>query len=395
MNARHWMGVGTVAALLAGGCAAQRPDPSTGPRSTDPARPAAGPASDEPRWLVNGQPPKQPLTPEQLAAGAAAYSRSAEPAVPVTPNPSTVKFGAPVDPPAAPPTPPGSVTAVAPVSAALPASPPLAPAAGAAVLARAAQNNALDGPTVLPESADFVTPGSSAPLDPLGVRLARRARERPRDPSAQLDYQIYLQLDDQANGAGNSRPQLASDAGLPPDEREVVSAVVDGVAAFRTAVHDDPNLTPTQQIRPLQDMLDRLRSGADLAIGTVALCRQVSAFGRYEPISPARFPAGQTSQVIVYCEVDNFLPRQRPDGQWETQLAEQVSLYTAGGRPVWEDAARRVADVCRDRRRDFYAFERVALPSTLAAGAYRMKVTVTDRAANKMAESDVPLSIDR
>jgi hypothetical protein len=241
-------------------------------------------------------------------------------------------------------------------------------------------------PMAVPDSAEFAVPSRN--VDPLGARLAKKAKANPQDPVAQLDYQIYQMLN---GGAEASEPQLMGIVGLPSEERDVIPAIVDGLSNFRSAVSADPNLTPTEQIRPLQDMVDRLRSGTDLALADVTLCKKVINFGLYEPLTPARFPPGRSSQLFVYCEVDNFLPRHNPDNQWETRLAQRVSLLTATGESVWEDKARSVKDTCRTRRHDFFTREPITLPPTLAAGAYKLRVTVTDLNANKVAESDVPL----
>ena len=400
MNVRRWIGVGATAALLASGCAAH-PGPAQSQKSgtTSPtANPAGSPGSlDQAKWEAHATPADDRPSPQQLAERTANYARTMEsPANPSTdspaphglasadPSPSAVHFDTPA---VAPPARPVDVSVPA-----LPQTPPPAvpPDPRAAVLASATKNNVLsDMPQDVPDSAEFApSPSATRGVDPLGPRLAKRAKANPEDPAAQLDYQLYAMLN---NGPDAPEATLASAAGLPSDERDVIATLVDGVSNFRSTVAGDPNLTPTQQIRPLQEMVDRLRSGADLTLGTVALCKRVTGFGLYEPLSPARFPAGVSSQLYVYCEVDNFLPRKTADGQWETRLAQRVSLYTADGTVVWEDKARGVSDVCRDRRRDFFTKEPIVLPPTLDAGAYKLKVTVTDRNANKVAESDAPL----
>ena len=399
MNVRQWLGVGTAAALAAGGCAGQPKGmpatrPVDGPVLT-PATPAGAPAAapaDKPQWEARG-PGGQ--TPQAVAAQAALYARTTKDLGPPADPPgaavlasarssrSTVQFDAPATPPRAdgPPTP----TVTPPASAAVVTPPPA--------------HAASDTPQEVPESADFLpaaSPSSAAvpspqPSDPLGRRLARQAESAPRDPAAQLDYQLYQMLN---GGPEPSAPMLSSDLRLPPDQRDEVAAVVDGLSNFRAGLRADPDASVTRQEQPLADMLERLRSTADLTIGPLALCRRVEGFGRYDPVSPARFPMGRPTQVIVYYQLDGVQPQRSTDGRWEAHLTQQASLYNEAGSKVWGLAPRPVTDVCRDRRRDFYAFEMVTLPAWLPSGAYRLKMSVTtDRATNKQAEGDVPLWI--
>ncbi len=383
MNVRRSMTVGAVAALLAGGCASQLPSSTPANGSGPGGAPAT--SADHPKWEARGGPSDGRPTPQQLAERAANYAKTMESPAPATvaasakSATSSVQFDAPATP-AAPSTAPAPLVATSP-------APPVPPDPRAALLAKATQGNPIDIPVSVPEGAEFTT--ALRAVDPLGTRLAKRAKAHPQDPGAQFDYQLYVLL---SGGTESAEPQLLmSTVGLPPDERDVIAAIVDGISNFRSVVTADPNLTPTQQVRPLQDMVDHLRAGTDLSLGAVALCKRVTGFGLYEPLTPARFPVGRSSPLLVYSEVDNFLPRHMPDGQWETRLAQRVSLYTAAGTVAWEDKARGVTDTCRNRRRDFFTKEPVTLPPTLPAGAYKLKVTVTDRNANKVAESDVPL----
>ena len=367
-------------------------------------------SADQPKWEAGGggttTPDDRRLTPQQVAERAATYARTMEsPAnapsaegsnsrtlTPAGATPSSVHFDTPAVVASTPRPVDVSVPSLPPATGTPPTPGPVD--ARAAVLASATKNNVLsDMPQNVPDSAEFAPPAASSAVDPLGLRLAKRARANPRDPAAQLDYQLYAMLNNGPSAAA-SEATLASAAGLPPDERDVISTLVDGLSNFRSTVAADPNLPPTQQIRPLQDMVEHLRSGTDLSLSTVALCRTVTAFGQYDPFTPARFPLGRRSQLFVYCEVENFLPRRTPDNQWQTLLTQQLSLYTAEGVNVWEDRVRHVpTDVSRTPRRDFFTKEPIVLPASLPAGAYRLKVTVKDWNANKVAESDAPLWI--
>ena len=424
------MAFGAVAALLAGGCATR---PTGAPSDATP-RPAAGPTADDPaRWEADGGRP----SPRQLAESTALYARTIRPTGtdPATGESAADRSAGPTAGPTADPTadpakpslvrfddpaPPASarpVVAVTPArqtpaavfprstSAALVAPPPPAdPRAG--VLREAVVGNVLasDTPQNVPESADFAPPlpsaaelrsaGGGMSADPVGARLARRARENPQDPAAQLDYQLYTVVTGGDAAPAAVQAQMAGLTALPGDDRDVVQAVVDGVSNYRSAVRANPNLTATDQARPLVAMVDRLRAESDLSVSSVTLCKRVDGFGKYDRV-PSTFPLGRTSRVIVYYEVDNFTSARTVDGRWESKLTEQVAVYTPGGQQVVppEATPRPVTDVCRSRRRDLAAFAMLTLPWTLPTGAYTIKLTVKDPAANKVAESDLVVTI--
>jgi hypothetical protein len=149
----------------------------------------------------------------------------------------------------------------------------------------------------------------------------------------------------------------------------------------------------SQKIRPLTEMSDRLASQAELAVPVVALCKRVDGFGNYQPIDPPRFPAGRENPVIVYCEITNFESRLNDKRLWQTELTQQVNLYTEAGMLVWPDKSRPVKDECRNRRHDFFLYNVVKLPANLTIGRYLLKVSIEDRTAHRVAESTVPVEI--
>jgi hypothetical protein len=221
----------------------------------------------------------------------------------------------------------------------------------------------------------------------LEQQLARRAREYPRDLAAQLNYQLALFVKDE------TVPRSADLTNLAPEDREVLTALVDGLVNFRNTVESDSNQLMTKKIRPIVEMADRMRSRSDLAIPTATLCREVKGFGSYTPLDSTRFAAGVAHKVIVYCEVDNFSSQLNDKNLWETRLAHELVLYTESGLPVWEDKQPEVPDTCRNRRRDFFIGKLVQLPANLNMGRYVLKVSVVDKQSNRVAETSIPISV--
>lgn len=224
-------------------------------------------------------------------------------------------------------------------------------------------------------------------VEGMSSKLDKRVRDYPRDVSAHLDLQLMkFLLDEQV-------PDLASISSLPTEDRELVSAVIDGLSNFRSTLRQDNNMLLSKKVRPLLEMADRLRSQADLTIPVIALCTAVRTYGQYDPIEPARFAAGKEHEVILYCEIENLAAQFDDKKQWTTRLTKEATLYTEGGTPVWSDKLETITDVSRHRRHDFFIVKRVRIPATLGVGRYLLKVSVVDQQVSRVAEATVPVVI--
>ena len=221
-------------------------------------------------------------------------------------------------------------------------------------------------------------------------QFAQQVKDYPQDVAGQLDWQLLQFLQ------GQSVPQLQTIAPLPGEDRELLTAFLDGLTNFRNALRADSNMLLSRKIRPILEMADRLRTQAELTVPTIALCTDVKGFGVYEPIDPARFEAGKENKVIVYCEVENFASLLDEQKRWATKLTQEVVLYTdQGGLEVWRDKApaRPIIDYSRNRRHDFFIVKMIRLPANLTIGRYLLKVTVVDQQVNRVAENTVPILI--
>lgn len=232
--------------------------------------------------------------------------------------------------------------------------------------------------------ATVVDASASPGAGELAGRIGRRMSENRGDLSAHLDHQLLRFLSDE------SVPDLGVLSTLPPDDRELLTTLIDGLVNFRNGVRADGNMLLSRKVRPLLDMAGRLRSQADLSIRTIALCRSVRGFGVYEPIE-ARFVAGTAKEAIIYCQVENVSSRFNEQQVWESQLAQEAVLYTESGQRVWSNQRQTTPDLSRNRRQDFCALQRVMFPPTLTIGRYILKVTVIDEQVNRVAEATMPI----
>ena len=242
--------------------------------------------------------------------------------------------------------------------------------------------------TPVPAPAVVITPAvPTYPAESIEAKLARAARDYPRDLSAQLDQQLLQML------SGRQVPQIDGISQLPRDDRELLSALLDSLSNLRSNLKTDVNLAASQKARPLIDLGERLRAGADLRVATIALCSRVDGFGVYQPMSVDRLPSGRETSAVLYCEIENFLSRQADAGQWETNLSQEITLYNDRGQRVWSEKARPVKDLCRNRRHDFFVGQRITLPSALLPGSYSLRVTIVDQNANRVAESTLGVKV--
>jgi len=295
-----------------------------------------------------------------------------------------------------PATQPSVVQWVQPVNAP-PAPPPQANQAVTLASAKLSEDPSL--PMILPESADHIAPAPTTepsesvvvPTDEYEKKLQQMVRDYPRDLGAQLDYQLLRFVREEPT------PELADVAQLSLEDREMLSALMDGLTNFRNCVRAEGNPMLSRKIQPLLEMADRLRSQTELSVPTVALCTRVDSFGVYRPLRSPRFTAqpDRDNEVIVYCEVANFTSVQNSDKMWETRLHQELVLYTDAGQRVWPDAPNEqlFVDLARNRRHDFFIPRKIKLPSTLAVGRYLLKMTLTDDQSHRLAEATTPLEI--
>jgi hypothetical protein len=223
--------------------------------------------------------------------------------------------------------------------------------------------------------------------DELSRRLAQQVREDARGLASHLDWQLLQFLE------GKQVPQMEAIASLTPEDREILSALMDALANLRAAARADDNAMMVKKVLPLLEMADRLRAQADLHIPAVALCTRVAAFGVYDPVDSTQLAVGKEHQLILYCEIENFASQYNEKRLWLTQLTHEAVLYDERGKRIWETKREKVEDVSRNRRHDFFINQKVRFPATLAAGNYYLKVSINDQQANRGAQATLPVQV--
>lgn len=404
--------MGGAICLLFIGCNSQSPPP---------AKPAVAlthvtPTPPTPPEAIDGKP--APSTPDILArktstyaqdlealmaqrrAASAATTPSNENATPQAPSQDVShalreSTQNPPTAPAATANPPANATPTRPPSEAIAepstASPNVRDEPAANQVASLAAPSTPPSSTAIP--TDSAPPAQASPAEASSSDFQRtlksRINDHPRDIAAQLDYQLMQFIHDRPV------PDMRAMASLPQEDRELLTALLDGLSNFRAGVRADNNTLLSRKIAPLLDLADRLRAQSDLTIPTIALCKRVDGFGVYEPIDPPRFGAGREHPVIIYSEVANFDSHRNDKQLWETKLTISQVLYTESGLSVWPDKqdVKTITDLSRNRRHDFFLVKVIRLPASLTIGRYLLKVTITDQQANRVAEATLPIVI--
>ncbi len=180
---------------------------------------------------------------------------------------------------------------------------------------------------------------------------------------------------------------------LSPQAQNLLEALVRTAVAVRRVVRD-PLLVGERELNRVKELQELLARRIDLVVTSVALCRKVVTFGVYEELADEALVAGRTTWAIVYSEIRNFQVEQTDDGEYRTHLATRLEVLTEAGQSVWQHQEPDIADLCRQRRTDFFIAQRIELPPTLPAGNYVLKVMVEDKLSDKAGETSHPFVLN-
>ena len=181
---------------------------------------------------------------------------------------------------------------------------------------------------------------------------------------------------------------LAGDAPKPDDPRRAVWTSVLTALTTATSV-ETPQ--PSELSRTLRDAVEALETLAPLELADFRLCRKIEGYAVFEPVDPKALKAGRS--VLLYCEVSGV--RYEPaDEAFHSRLAAKVELSPAdGGEAVWSETLDAAEEFCRRRRRDYYVNYRITLPTTLAPGDYRLRLSLVDQISGQPATAEARLTL--
>ena len=197
---------------------------------------------------------------------------------------------------------------------------------------------------------------------------------------AQLDRRVLLVLASKYEEA-RCPLEMASD-----EQKKMAGEFVEALIAIRDGHGGDPAGEANRALARVEALMESLVPLSDLRIPTLALTRAVRGFGCYETFDPPHFLAGRENELVVYCEIANFVSRPTEAGGYESQFSMRTAVLNRAGDVVIKISDDHIADECRTRRHDCFIPRLVRLPATLSPGEYVVKVTIIDKIAGKVAE---------
>ncbi len=282
-------------------------------------------------------------------------------------------------------------------------APPVARANAPAAIEPPAADDGPARPQVLAAylaSSSPIGPVETPPADTLGVhqgismpsarapatleQFIDAAREALAADPGNATAQWRLSLLQLAAGDTGAAAELSGELG--EQARKLIARQVSAAAETQRLLAD-PSAGADQALDAVDAVREVLRRDAELRIPTVALCSRVTTFGLYETMPENLLLPYQPNRVIVYCEVRNFDVEKTSAGEYRALLSSRLELFSDDGRSRWVREEDNIEDLARSRREDFFLTQLVTLPGDLEAGAYTLKVTITDLLASKTNEA--------
>ncbi len=196
----------------------------------------------------------------------------------------------------------------------------------------------------------------------------------------QLDRRMLLVL---AGDLESARQPLDA---VSDEQQRIAAQFIESLIAMREIRGGDPQAEVDKLRSQVSRLHETLRSTSDPAISTLALCRSVRGFGLYELFDPPLVMAGSDTEFIAYIEVRDFAAEELPSGEFESRFALRTSVLNRGGETLLDMTDDSVVDRCRSRRRDCFIPRLVRIPASLSPGEYVVKVSLTDKIAQRVTE---------
>ena len=143
-------------------------------------------------------------------------------------------------------------------------------------------------------------------------------------------------------------------------------------------------------LRDLRLAANHLSNISTLDVKNLAFCKQVDSFGEYTEFETASFRAGE--EVILYIEVDNF-SAQEVGERFETELHGSYQITNETGERITSVVLPVDKQISNNRRRDYFIPYLLTLPKPLAAGSYRLQLTMEDIIGKKSNQASIDFRI--
>jgi hypothetical protein len=225
------------------------------------------------------------------------------------------------------------------------------------------------------ETAETLLPKLIAAIEK-EIRERTERKEESDLPALEQKLRLLQLVADRSDDAVEKIDQL------PPAEREAFKQLM---FALSTWLSPDEakrsSLRNAKVLRSLQEVDNQLATVSKLDLKNLLFCEKVESFGWYTEFSRAEFAPKQ--QVILYVEVQNFAAEAKTASSFETELQGSYQIFDSAGSIVDERQLPLDREICRNYRRDYFLAYRIYLPGELAAGRYRLELTIEDLKAKK------------
>ncbi len=152
---------------------------------------------------------------------------------------------------------------------------------------------------------------------------------------------------------------------------------------------------PEAVVTAVETLHGALTLPPSLGLTRATLCTRVNGFGDFVefPTNEAgryAFLAHTEQRAVVYVEVDDFASELNAQGEWVTELSQQLVVYSdRDGIPVWREDWQAGVDASKNRRDDFFIVQIITLPQRLSVGRYHLKIHIRDEKSGAEAERSV------
>jgi len=137
--------------------------------------------------------------------------------------------------------------------------------------------------------------------------------------------------------------------------------------------------------------LSHLAAVSNLEVLNATFCTEVDGFGVVTKFPQYKFKRDQ--ELLLYCELDNFVSTQIDGKGFETQLQGSYEIVDSTGRRVADQLLPMDSHLCRNQRRDYFIAYRIYMPPNIEPGKYQLKLTVEDLKGRKFGQSNLAFEI--
>jgi hypothetical protein len=180
---------------------------------------------------------------------------------------------------------------------------------------------------------------------------------------------------------------------LSDKERELLGKLQEFFAQLGRSLESNTD-TEAAIVEAVAKLRETLVKQPALRLPAAALCTRVGGFGDYSAFEKYVFLAQSQQKAILYLEIADFISELNPKGEYVTQIAQQLTIYSdSDGIAVWKEDWQTAVDITKVKRQDFFTVQVITLPKALSVGKFHLKVRVRDEKSLAEAETSIPFEM--